>query len=110
MFNSKTLLRSLFVLVVLFVALATTDSMKPGRAEAACDPAVYDFCWSQGRNVNPQTCECNYQSCLGLPESDCTEQGGHLDYATCTCVFDPEYQGICDRDPYACGCPRSFGC
>jgi hypothetical protein len=74
--------------LALFV-LAVTAVLVPGTSEATCAPAVYDFCWGQGRNVNPATCDCDYNSCLGLPASDCTEQGGWLDTTTCTCRFFP---------------------
>jgi hypothetical protein len=90
--HGRKLIRMTFALTVLAAAIATADSMTPGRAEAqTCDPSVYDFCWGQGRNVDPTICDCNYQSCLGLPESDCREQGGWLNYSTCTCVFPPSY-------------------
>jgi hypothetical protein len=81
---------------------------RSGNAQLSCALEVYDYCFSQGRNVDPNNCECNPMSCLGLPASDCTEQGMYLNYGSCTCVSNPGYVFVCDIDPYAYGCPRSF--
>ncbi len=80
------LLRKLIILVFLVAGLAyaTADYGAESAAAPMCDPSVYEFCWGQGRNVG-EDCQCNYQSCLGIPDSTCTEVGGSLDYATCTC-------------------------
>jgi hypothetical protein len=104
-------LRSLLTLALLSFALGISLlSPGAGQGRTVCsDHDVYDFCWSQGRNVDPNTCDCNPNSCLGVPESDCTEQGGWLDYGTCTCRLDYGYVGMCDIDPYAYGCPRNPG-
>ena len=82
--------------------------LRSGKAQSYCAASVYEYCWSQGRPVDPSTCECDWFSCLGLPESDCTENSQYLDYSTCTCVSNPSAVGYCDLDPYAYGCPRSF--
>jgi hypothetical protein len=81
---------------------------RSGKAQSSCADEVYSYCWGQGRPVDPSTCQCDWSSCLGLPESDCTELSQHLDPSTCTCVSNPAFVGMCDNDPYAFGCPRSF--
>lgn len=85
---ARKLFANPFTLVVLvpLLVIATPPAWIKGRAAFSCGAGVYNFCWSQGRNVNPETCECNYQSCLGVPASDCTERGQMLDYDTCTCT------------------------
>lgn len=77
-------LLALTVLTFALVFILSQAEVSRGTP-ALCDPSVYEFCWSQGRVVNPETCECNYQSCLGLTQTDCAETGGSLDYDTCKC-------------------------
>jgi hypothetical protein len=83
----RKLLAKLLILLALgsVLVLAIPPAGIKSRAAFICDEDVYEFCWSQGRVVNPETCECNYQSCLGVPASDCTEQGQTLNYDTCMC-------------------------
>jgi len=103
---ASTLLITPFLAALLLLVLLVPQG---ARAQSApCAFEVYDYCFSQGRNVDSSTCTCNYMSCLGVPESDCTEQGMYLNYGSCTCVGNPGYVFVCDSDPYAYGCPRSF--
>lgn len=83
--RTPQLLRKLIVLAVLAGGLvfATSGGGVQGAA-LVCDESVYEFCWGQGRVVTAD-CQCNYFSCLGVPDSDCTEVGATLDYSTCTC-------------------------
>ena len=105
----KRLMYRLSILSILVILLILqTVELRSGKAQLYCDEAVYEYCWSQGRVVDSNTCECDWFSCLGLPESDCTELGQYLDTSTCTCVSNPAVMGLCDNDPYALGCPRSF--
>jgi hypothetical protein len=107
----KILSRKLLTLCILFAALFAFDAVVPRHGSSqssSCDYDVYDYCWSQGRNVDPSSCTCNPNSCLGVVESDCTEQGMYLSYSDCACHGNPSYTSVCDGDPYASGCPRSF--
>lgn len=96
------------VRIVILFTLINVLSPRINAQVGHCDEGVYDYCWASGRNVDSNTCECNMQSCFGLPESDCTEQGQYLDTSRCICVSNPSYIGVCDNDPFALGCPRSF--
>ena len=105
----KKLRFKLAILSVLVILLALQAvELQTGKAQLYCADDVYAYCWSQGRVVEPSTCECDWTSCLGMPESDCTEQGQYLDTSRCVCVSNPAVMGLCDNDPYALGCPRSF--
>ena len=85
----------LSVMVLGLMILIAPDSVK---ARMQCPDQAYEDCFAQGRNVNPETCEC--QGCLGLPASDCTENGGYLDETTCQCVYGPKY--YCGNNPAIC--------
>lgn len=103
--------REFFLVGVLIITLFSLDALTPLSSSAQsqyCAFEAIEFCFSQGRNIDLNTCECNFMSCLGIAESDCTEQGAYLNYGSCTCVFNPGFVYVCDTDPYAYGCPRSF--
>jgi hypothetical protein len=104
------LIYKLLILTVLISALTLvyTLSSQNSKATVLCADDVYDYCWSQNRPVDPYTCECNISACLFPIASDCTEVGNHFDSSTCTCVANPSEVGVCDIDPFALGCPRSF--
>jgi len=98
------LILGLLTVVLMFPPLLTD---KTDRVSATCPQEVYDFCWSQGRLVDKTICDCKFDSCLNALPSDCQEQGGNFDYISCTCSMPPQEEGLCDRDPYALGCPRN---
>ena len=100
----------LLILTVLTSALIAVYALTSQNSKATelCSDDLYDYCWSQNRPVDPNTCECNPNACLFPLASDCTEVGNHFDASTCTCVANPSDIGVCDVDPFALGCPRSF--
>ena len=101
----------LIILAVLVAALVVLQkfALRSSNAQSSyCAFEVYEYCFAQNHPVDPNTCECNMFACLNPVEIDCTEVGKYLDPSTCTCVSNPSYVGICDNDPYALGCPRSF--
>src|SRR3954462_10658364 len=111
MLTTRRVVYRLVTLGVLTTALLVTDGLAPqaGNAQLSdCAFEVYDYCFSQSRPVDTSSCTCNTNACMGIPESDCTEQGMYLDTSRCVCVANPSYIGYCDNDPYALGCPRSF--
>ena len=99
---------TLGVLVAVLIALYTLRPSSSNAQSSYCAFDVYEYCFAQNRPVDPNTCECNFSACLMPVATDCTEVGNYLDASTCTCVSNPSYIGICDNDPYALGCPRSF--
>lgn len=108
--STRRLPRKPLTIGVIIAALFALEVLAPriGSAQWYCAFEVFDYCASQGRRVDPNSCECNPMSCFGVHETDCTEQGMHLDYGSCTCVSNPGYVYVCDSDQYAYGCPRSF--
>lgn len=100
---------TLGVLVVVLVALHTiTPRSSNAQLGGYCASEVFQYCYAQNRPVDFNTCECNLSTCLNPMPGDCAEVGTYFDAATCTCVPNISYVGICDTDPYALGCPRSF--
>jgi hypothetical protein len=109
--TGKKLLSKILTVGVLAGALIWLHARAPDSRAAVtgeCAAEVYDYCWAQGRNVDPETCTCNMETCFGLPASDCTEQGAYLNTNICVCVGNPGETNYCATDPYALGCPRSF--
>jgi hypothetical protein len=108
--RAKELTRKPLSLGIIIAVLCSLNVLAPrsGSAQAYCADEVYSYCWSQGRLVDPYTCECNMMSCLWIWETNCMQADMHIDYSTCTCTSDPSYMGMCDVDPFALGCPRSF--
>ena len=98
----------LTVLTSALIAMYALGSRSSNAQTEFCSEDVYQYCFSQNRPVNSYTCECDMSACLMPVASDCTEVGNYLDTSTCTCVSNPSYIGVCDNDPYAFGCPRSF--
>jgi hypothetical protein len=108
---TKTLIYKLITVAVLVGAVVAIQkfALRSSNAQSSyCDFDVYEYCFAQNHPVDPNTCECNLSACLSPVATDCTEVGNYLDASTCTCVSNPAYIGICDNDPYALGCPRSF--
>lgn len=97
----------LVVAVLATLVLFPTPLTDKTNRVSSCAQEVYEFCWSQGRPVDKTTCDCNFNSCMSMLPSDCEEQGGYMDISTCTCHMPPGEQSLCDRDPYALGCPRN---
>lgn len=111
---TTTMGRRLLILGGLIVVLAAMTALAPRRSSAQyigqsyCASEVYQYCFSQGRHVDPNSCTCDPNSCVGVVASDCTEVGRYLSYSDCACHDNPSYISVCDNDPYALGCPRSF--
>lgn len=108
----KTSSYKLLYLGVLVVAIFLIQALGPQRSNAQlgshCDSEVLAYCFAQNRPVDWNTCECNLNTCLNPTPGDCAEAGQYFDASTCTCVNNIAVIGICDTDPYALGCPRSF--
>lgn len=112
--HRKQLICKLLVLGVLITTLVVLNLFRPRSIGAQtltnCADDVLNYCWSQSpaRNVDPYSCQCDPNSCVGIPASDCQERGMYLSYSDCQCHENPSYISVCDNDPYALGCPRSF--
>jgi len=109
--DMKKLSYKLLALSVLVAVSFALYAVKPrgSRAQSQyCADEVYEYCFSQNRPVDPNTCECIQSACLSPIATDCTEAGNHLDPSRCICVSDPAYVDYCANDPYLLGCPRSF--
>ena len=110
----KQLICKLLVLGVLITALFVVNLFKARSIGAQtftnCANEVFNYCGSQSpaRRVDPSSCECDSNSCAGVVESDCQERGMYLSPSDCQCHENPSYISVCDSDPYALGCPRSF--
>jgi len=102
------LYRKLLMLGILVAAFcAIQESAPKGHAQLGCGIETFEYCDQFGLWVNPMTCGC--AAYCPLVSADCQEVGKTLDYESCQCVggwLTPI--GICDSDPYALGCPRSF--
>lgn len=112
--HQRQLICKLLVLGILITGLFVFNLFRPRSIGAQtftnCADDVFSYCFSQSpaRRVDPYSCECNPYSCAGAVESDCQEQGMYLSYSDCQCHENPSFMGVCDTDPYALGCPRSF--
>lgn len=108
----KTSSYKLLYLGVLVVAIFVVETLGPQRSNAQlsthCDSEVLSYCFALNRPVNWDTCECNLTACFSPTQGDCAEAGQFFDASNCTCVNNISAIGICDTDPYASGCPRSF--
>lgn len=96
-------------LIMALLALGAPESRRAVAQVELCSDEVYQYCISQNRPVDPNTCECVLTACINPLEADCLEVGRALNTATCTCVSN-ELSAInyCHDDPYLLGCPRSF--
>ena len=108
----KTSSYKLLYLGVLVVAIFVIQALGPQRRNAQlswhCDTELFGYCYAQNRPVDPDTCECKLTACISPTPGDCAESGQYFDASSCTCVNNIAAIGICDTDPYALGCPRSF--